>query len=284
MRFVAPILFASLVAGCAADKTAPTDRFDDLVGMDEKSDAFSYRMKIVGSLAYGESTASIKYTKTPRFRAVKFAGKGGDQIDVWVRGDGDAVAWVLDNGFHVLATNDDATADTFDAHMELTLPANASDTHYIVFRDYDLHPAHMVVTLGSTGPINTTCTVDADCVAVPVGTCCHSGANTAINGDSREAYAAANACEPPYPPCAPPPYSDDRVPLCMQGQCAMVEPEDIRCGGFTRNQHECAPGYTCHVNQIPDIPGTCEPSCVQNAACTAFEHWDLIQCACVPNG
>ncbi|MCE9573678.1 MAG: hypothetical protein K8W52_11020 [Deltaproteobacteria bacterium] len=285
MRFVTSFVLASLVAGCAVDKTPPTDSFTDLAGVDEKADAFSYRMKIVGSLAYGESTDSVKYTKTPRFRAVKFAGKGGDQIDVWVRGDGDAVAWVLDNSFRVIGFNDDASPDFFDSHIEVTLPASASDTHYIVFRDYDLHTAHMTVTLGATLPVNTTCTVDADCVAVPVGSCCHSGANTAINGDSVDAYATVNACLPPFPPCAPPAFTDDRVPQCNANkQCEMVAPEDIRCGGFTRNPHECAPGFACQVNQIPDIPGTCVSACVQRVLCTTTSHFDPIACMCVANG
>ncbi len=284
MRIVRSLLLASLVAGCAVDKTPPTDDFTDLAGLDEKADAFSYRMKIVGSLAYGEPTASLKYTKNPRFRAVKFAGKGGDKLDIWVRGDGDAVAWVLDNSFRVVAFNDDASPDFFDSHIEVALPASNSDTHYIVWRDYDLHTAHFTVTLGATGPINTTCTVDADCVAVAIGTCCHSGANTAINADAVEAYAEANACLPPYPPCAPPAFSDDRVPLCNANkQCEMVAPEDIRCNGFTRNPHACAPGYVCQVNEIPDIPGTCAPACVQTQLCTTFEHWDVSACACVPN-
>jgi hypothetical protein len=284
MRLASTFVFASLLAACAADKSTPTEDFSDLAGVDQKADAFSYRMKIVGSLAYGESTASVKYTKTPRFRAVKFAGNAGDQIDVWVRGDGDAVAWVLDDSFHIIGSNDDAGPDVFDAHIAITLPAHPSATHYIVFRDYDLHAAHMTVTLGSTGPINTTCTVDADCVAVAIGTCCHSGAETAINGSSVDAYAAANACVPPYPPCAPPPFTEDRVPQCNSGQCQMVAPEDIRCGGFTRNQHACAPGYTCTVNPIPDIPGTCTPACVQNVLCTTTAHWDVVQCQCVANG
>ena len=40
--------------------------------MDEKSDSFSYRMKTLGTLTYGDTSASKAYTKTPRYRAFKF--------------------------------------------------------------------------------------------------------------------------------------------------------------------------------------------------------------------
>jgi len=246
MRFATSFVLASLVAGCAVDKTPPTDSFTDLAGLDEKADAFSYRMKIVDSLAFGESTASVKYTKTPRFRAVKFAAKPGDSIDVWVRStDGDAVAWVLDNAFRVMDTNDDADDTTLDAHISFKMPQGAtSDTHYIVFRDYGLHTAHFTVALGGSA---AACVVDADCAGVT--------------------------------------SPDDRVPECNSGtnQCELVAPADIRCGGFTRNPHECTPGFACKVNQIPDIPGTCVQACIQRVLCTTTSHFDPIACMCVAN-
>src|SRR3990172_12269396 len=54
-------------------------------------------MKIVGSLDYGQTSDPVRYNRHPRFRAFKFAGDAGDQVDVWVRSaDGDPIAWVLD--------------------------------------------------------------------------------------------------------------------------------------------------------------------------------------------
>src|SRR5262249_49330770 len=154
-----------------------TDDFSDLSGMDEKSDAFSYRMKIVGSLDYNHTSSSVKYTSTPRFRAFKFSGHAHDLVDVWVKSTdgGDAVAWVLDNSFHVLGTNDDADATTTDAHISLTLPSSSSLTHYIVFRDYNTSTAHFNVTLDGGLAYDTSCQVDADCVAVDAGGCCPNG-------------------------------------------------------------------------------------------------------------
>src|SRR6266567_4342634 len=95
MRILACTLLVSGLAGCA-HKSPVTDDFSDLSGMDEKSDSFSYRMKILGSLDYGASSDSVKYTHSPRYRAFKFGGYEGDRVDVWVRSSdgGDAVAWV----------------------------------------------------------------------------------------------------------------------------------------------------------------------------------------------
>src|SRR5258708_31891851 len=109
------------VVACAQQKAAVDDSFTSLDGVDQKSDAFSYRMKIVGSLDYGATSASVKYTSSPRYRAIKFAGNAHDKVDVWVRSTdgGDAVAWLLDNSFHVLASNDDADTTTFDSHISL---------------------------------------------------------------------------------------------------------------------------------------------------------------------
>jgi hypothetical protein len=221
MRFaLASVL---VLAACAQQKTPVDDDFSSLVGQDEKSDAFSYRMKIVGSLDYGQTSASVRYTKTPRYRAVKFGGNAGDQIDVWVRSTdgGDSVAWVLDNTFHTLASNDDADGNTFDSHVSLTLPASPSITHYIVFRDYDLATSHYSIAL--TGTAAATCSVDADCSATAVGA-----------DQSAECSNATKTCE-------------------------AVDVTAIHCGGFTMNAHHCPTGYICQVFPgNPDVGGHCE--------------------------
>src|SRR5206468_4203302 len=98
---------------------------------------------------YGDSSDSLRYTRSPRYRAYKFGGYEGDRVDVWVRSHdgGDAVTWVLDNRFNVLASNDDADDKTYDSHVVATLPASDSITHYVVYRDYALSPAHFAVEL-----------------------------------------------------------------------------------------------------------------------------------------
>ena len=254
------LLACSLLLAACSGKAAVHDDFSDLTGMDEKSDSFSYRMKILGSLSYGDASSSVKYTKSPRYRAYKFAGYEGDKVDFWVRSsDGDSVAWLLDNSFHVLATNDDADDNTLDSHVVLTLPANDSATHYIVYRDYSLSTSHFSVDL-AVQPYDTSCAVDDDCTAVDRGGCCPDGSEFAVNTSSTADYAASVACTvTPRPLCPQHMINDTRAAQCNYdtGHCHMIAPEDIRCGGFTMHPHACPMGYDCHFDGVPDIPGHC---------------------------
>src|SRR5438876_318624 len=102
------LLVALIAAGCASsNKPAATDDFAELASLDEKSDAFSSRMKIVGDLQNGD-TQQVKYTDAPRYRAYRIVGKKGQKVSVWVRSStGDALAWLLSSSYRILAKNDD---------------------------------------------------------------------------------------------------------------------------------------------------------------------------------
>jgi hypothetical protein len=139
------ILTCLILSACG--KAPATDDFSDLSGLDEKSDSFSYRMKLVGSLTYGTS-ATTKYTQTPRYRAFKFTAQADDAISAWVRStQGDAVAWLLDASYNVVTFNDDADATTSDAHLVAHL--GTAGTYYIVLRDYNLATHYFTVSLDS---------------------------------------------------------------------------------------------------------------------------------------
>ncbi len=123
-----------LVLGSCGGKVDPTEDFSDLAGLDLKSDAFSYRLKLLGDALDG---AKVKYTRTPRFRGWSFQAAEGSGLDAWVRSKvGDPVAWLLDESFAVVAKSDDADDSTYDSHLVATIPSTG--TYYIVFRDYDL--------------------------------------------------------------------------------------------------------------------------------------------------
>src|SRR5213076_1731287 len=100
----------------------------------------------------------------------------GDRVDFWVRSNngGDAVAWLLDGSFNVLAQNDDANDSTLDSHVVMTLGASDKATHYIIYRDYSLTSAKFSVDLAVL-PYSTVCATDADCAAVDRGGCCTDG-------------------------------------------------------------------------------------------------------------
>src|SRR6185295_4746522 len=91
---------------------------------------------------------------SPRFRAFKFAGQKGDKVDIRVHStnNGDAVAWLVDNAFNVIDSNDDADG-SLDSHITATLPGNTNPdivTYMIIFRDYDLAKKKFTVTLDGT--------------------------------------------------------------------------------------------------------------------------------------
>lgn len=136
------VIVAALGACVSSTKIEIDEDFSELASVDQKSDYFSYRLQLLGTLHDGD-IRQTSYTKTPRFRGFDFTGAVGDTVDAWIRStSGDAVAWVLDGKFHVIAKNDDADATTRDAHLVATLPVNTTGRYYIVFRDYDLksHP------------------------------------------------------------------------------------------------------------------------------------------------
>ncbi len=260
------VAFAALafIAGCGGGKQNLTDDFTDLAGQDEKSDQFSKKMTLVGSLDYGQTSSAVKYHNPPLYRSFKFGGAKGDAVDIWVRStNGDAVAWLVDNSFKIISSNDDSSASSTDSHITATLPGNTNAsiiTYYIIFREYYSDDATFTVSLKGPAKDFYACSKDADCVAIPEGGCCPHGYKVAVNQSSVAAYNASVVCTTvPRPLCPLFLINDTRVSECNTGtgKCELVQPADIACGGFTTNPHKCTDGYTCQANHIPDVPGIC---------------------------
>lgn len=284
------LLSAGVLPACSsadADAAAGDEKAE---ATDEATSAFGLSdTKIVGSLAFGETSKSTPYSRTPRYRAFKFAGNAGDEVDVWVRSsNGDPVTWILDNDFRSVAKNDDASASDTSSHVKVKLPANASATHYIVVRDYWQDPMTFKVELKGGGEHDfvSGCTTDADCVAVDKG-CCSNYGSTAVLGSKASAYTASLACQPhtmcPMFMLVP----DYATPECNRGthKCEMVKPADVQCGGFLAPaaQHECPAGYNCtHAPGVnPDMAGKCVQFCggIANIQC----HGQNESCVDDPN-
>jgi hypothetical protein len=276
------------LAGCGMPDDG-SDDFSSLDGLDEKSDAFSSKMKILGSLDYGQSSETLKYHNPPRFRAYKFAGDEGDKVSATVASaDGAPIAWILDNSFKVLGRADDDGSGVVT--VSVTLKASKSRTHYVVYREAHTHNASFSVELqGTPAQDFYSCHRDSDCVKVSQGGCCPNGWMVAVNTSSVDAYARATACQNPGQICPLYVINDTRVAECNTGtqKCEMVKPEDIRCGGFTTNPHSCPKGYSCQSSSIPDVPGQCVANatdecggCASGQYCSyCWGHW-----ACIPNG
>src|SRR3954464_7225699 len=86
------------------------------------------------------------------------------------------------------------------------------------------------------------CAVDSDCVAVPRGGCCDNGFKEAVNKHHTRAYANSTKCTlNPHPFCPLFLVHDTRVAQCDSAAktCKMFAVEDIKCGGFIKNAHQC---------------------------------------------
>ena len=262
-------LFALIpVAGCQSPKADPTDTFESFDAVDQKSDAFSTHMKIVGSLDYGQTSDPVAYKSSPTYRAFKFAGDKGDKVDITVSSDdGDAVAWLLDNSFRTIAKNDDAAeGGTLDSHITTTLPANRTAsirTYYIVFREYSYAKATFTVGLKNTAANFFSCKVDSDCVKVAKA-CCTNLGNIAVAKGQEAAYQASLSC-PATLICPKIALRDDHsMPECngATNKCELVLPNDIACGGHVINNHACPDNYSCQGDALAsDGTGKCYQFC-----------------------
>jgi hypothetical protein len=289
-------LAALSFAACAGNAKAPVDDdFSALDGLDEKADSFSGRMTIVGSLSYGDTSAPVPYTRTPVYRAFKFAGNQNDLVDVWVRSDdgGDAVAWVLDNSFKIIASNDDADDTTFDSHIRIPLlPRSTSATHYIVFRDYSYSKATFTVELnGVTNANLKACKVDSDCVRVNTNCCGNTQTWDAVHTGKEAAFHATLGC-PAHQTCPQFVTTDDgSMAECdtSLGVCKDVKADDIACGGFVVNAHSCSSigNYLCYnPNPRIDVPGECVKTCGGIAGISCADGYtcvDNVDDNCDPN-
>ena len=278
---LASLLALSAVAVTACSASPAADATGEKVeATDEASTSFGLNnVKISGSLTYGQTSASTTYAKTPLYRAFKFAGNAGDEIEVSVKSsNGDPVTWILDNDWHTVAKNDDASASDTNSHIKVKLPANASATHYIVVRDYWKDPMSFTVQLAG-GPTDfaSGCNTDSDCVKVDKA-CCSNYGSTAILAGQEAAYKASLSCSSPQ--ICPkfvtlPDYSAAECNGSTH-KCELVKPADIKCGGFIAPafQHQCPAGYNCtHLGPglNPDSGGKCVQFCGGIAGITCHD-------------
>jgi hypothetical protein len=254
-RFPLALLLA--IAACDGTTADPNAASDDQAQVISSS-----AVKVVSAMQYGDTSTTVQYTDSPKYRAVSFQALAGDRIDAWVRSDdGDAVAWLLDSQFHVLARNDNASYGESNSHIAHKV--TTSGMYYVSFREHDGAASTFKVFLNVPGVGNFySCKSDADCVAVRRDECCGTGWLVAVNKDQKQGYADSYTCPQAKPICPLYIIDDTDQAECNVGThaCEMVKIKDIKCGGFTVNPHQCPADYTCRARNIPDVPG----SCVQN--------------------
>lgn len=161
-----------LLIACGGDdslnKAPLQDDFSPLKSLTKGDSQFSNTLKLLGTLSYEEKSVIAMYQNPPLYWGYSFDSFGADQVDIWVKTmhGGDAVAWLLDEKFEIVAQSDDAGDGSSNSHIALQLPSNQPATYYIVFRDYYSQPAKFEITLkgtadthGKDDPFNeTSCT------------------------------------------------------------------------------------------------------------------------------
>src|SRR5205085_8574818 len=108
-RVVFATWMAVVAVGCTGKAPIEESPAGELAA-DGKADAPWTNVKKLGTLELNQNLAA-PYSKTPRYRSFEFAGRQGSVVDIWVRSKtGDPVTYLLDEQWHTLAKNDDATA------------------------------------------------------------------------------------------------------------------------------------------------------------------------------
>ena len=197
--------------------------------------------RYLGKILNGETRTGYYYNP-PRYRSYGFDAKGGDSITIDVKSTagsgGDAVSFITDSSYNVLALNDDASAYTYDSKVTYKVPAGtAAKSYRIVFRDYDLLDATFTVTLKITST-SSTCAYDGDTYTQGQSFPSTDGCNTCTcgAGGSVGCTKMACACDPANEPW--------RNYLGSPQQCITIS-------------YQCAPGWTSFQN-------ACGCGCEQN--------------------
>ncbi len=211
------------VAGCSAESSAKEE--DDVAATESELKLSGTRY--LGKISNGE-TRSGYYYSPPTYRSYGFDAKGGDEITVDVKSVyGDAVGWITDSSYNVLAFNDDASSRTLDSKVKYKVPAGQSARSYrIVFRDYDLLEATFNVTLSIKSTAPSTCSY---------------GGQTYQTGDQFEATDGCNTCS----------CSESGSVACTKRACT-CNPATETHRNYVGTPQQCMMiRYTCPSGQVP---------------------------------
>lgn len=178
-------------------------------------------VKVEGALDYGQTSTPVEYSSPPKYRALVFNGKPGDQVRITVKSSAGLAVIAIANG----ALNQLAAGKS---PLTAKLPGTGPDVEafYIVLHEEKLRPATFAVQLERVGGADyLACQSDSDCIAVPKAGCCNNGYKEAVSKVDLDAYKAAHACKEERPMCAQFIIDDRRVARCSTAKkCELVNP------------------------------------------------------------
>jgi hypothetical protein len=103
--------------------------------------------EILGSIGYGETKSNVAYDESLTYRAFSFDAATGDEIQIDVRSDADARAWLTSSSFRTVKSNDNAGGRR---DSRITHRITKAGTYYIVFREKNFEDAVFSVSLERT--------------------------------------------------------------------------------------------------------------------------------------
>lgn len=235
------VVVAGLVAAlgsvfaCSAPEQMGKDESAVSVSSAESELKLTGGTRYLGKIESGE-TKTGTYYNPPRYRSYGFDAKAGDKISVTVSSVyGDAVSYITDSKFNVLAYNDDANANTLDSKMTYEVPAGtAAKSYRIVFRDYDLLEATFTVSLTIRSTASSTCAYDGQTYQSGQSFPSTDGCNTCTCGSSGSVGCTKKAC------VCDPANEPDRNYLGTPQQCMTMR---YTCpSGWSPFQNSCGCG------------------------------------------
>jgi hypothetical protein len=98
-------------------------------------------VKVIGPIDYGETSAPVRYSSPPRYRAFEFNAKPGDHVEIWVHARrGVPEAFLTGSSFQSIAGG--------TAHFSAVIPTGSKPaTYYIVFRGAGFRSGDFTVEL-----------------------------------------------------------------------------------------------------------------------------------------
>ncbi|MDQ6760383.1 MAG: hypothetical protein M3Z32_11050 [Acidobacteriota bacterium] len=84
-------------------------------------------IKVLGSIDYGQTSAPVRYTGSPKYRAFEFNAKPGDRLEIWVHARrGTPKAFLTNGSFQSIAGG--------NPHFSTVIPRESQPaTYYVVF-------------------------------------------------------------------------------------------------------------------------------------------------------
>ena len=98
-------------------------------------------IKVLGSTEYGQTSAPVRYSGSPKYRAFGFNAKPGDYLEIWVHARrGIPKAFLTDSSFQSLAGG--------KAHFSTQIPSESQPaTYYVVFYGSNFKPGTFTIEL-----------------------------------------------------------------------------------------------------------------------------------------